>query len=63
MDGRDKPGHDGVRELKRTSAPLRENPFRTQTKTARRCRERFGLGAIPELKKMYATTVTVTRTK
>jgi hypothetical protein len=45
------------------SAPLRENPLRENQKTAARFRERFASDAIRELEKMYATTVTVARTK
>jgi hypothetical protein len=63
MGGRDKPGHDGMRELKRTSAALRANFLSTQTKTAAGFRERLASGAIRELERMYASTVVVARTK
>jgi hypothetical protein len=66
MGGRDKPGHDGVRELIKNPAALRlcvRISFHAKQNPLPGFRERFGLGAIRELEKMYAPTVTVARTK
>jgi hypothetical protein len=63
MGGRDKPGHDELNIELRGSASLRENFPRAKTKNRCPVSGAVRLGAIPELERMYAATVTVARTK